>query len=323
MIGIARILVPVDFSDPSRKAIRYGISLAVEADAKLILAHVVPFYPPVPYAHPFEDRKMSESQAAEIRKKLNEEKGHELEGAVETDCVVRSGDVRDELLGLADEQDVDLIVMGTHGRRRFERWLLGSVTEAVVRRSTVPVLTVSHLDVDHALEEPKPIPVRKILCATDLSSGSVEAIVRSVEWSRELSAEMIILHVVPEVEWAYGAENVPLNLEVDQHALHEGALKRLRETIPESVQKDPRVRVEVRDGVPYEVILGTADSEEADMIVLTTSSRPGLDRALLGSTAERVLRAAHVPVLSFPPAGTESGAGKDRARSSSSGATLI
>jgi nucleotide-binding universal stress UspA family protein len=69
------------------------------------------------------------------------------------------------------------------------------------------------------------------------------------------------------------------------------------------VLRDPRVRTEVRDGVPYEVILAVADREKADLIVLNTSTRAGIDRALLGSTAERVLRAAHVPVLSFPPAG--------------------
>lgn len=320
MIGLATILVPVDFSDPSKKALQYGLSLAVEGNSRVILAHVVPFSPPVPYAYPFEHREMTQSQSEQVHQKLVEFRGSAFEGAVESEFVVRSGDVRDELVAISEEQDVDLIVMGTHGRRRFERWLLGSVTEGVVRRSHIPVLTVSHLDADHSLDEPKPIPLRKILCATDFSAGSIEAVNRSMDWSREFSAELIILHALPDVRWAYGAENVPLSMNVDMDALEAGVNRRMREVIPESIRLDPRVRTEVRRGVPYEVILGVADEEDVDLIVLNTSSRPGLDRALLGSTAERVVRAAHVPVLSFPPAQADA---RPEPRARSSGATLL
>jgi nucleotide-binding universal stress UspA family protein len=304
MLGIGRILVPVDFSDPSRKAIQYGLSLAVEADAMVILAHVVPFSPALPYAHPFESRQMTESDREGITGRLRELAESEVQGSVRTELVVRSGDIQDELLGIAGEHDVDLIVMGTHGRRRFERWFLGSVTEGVLRRSAVPVLTVSHLDPGHTLGTPKPIPLRKILCATDLSEGTVGEVNRALDWGRQFSAEVIILHVLPPVRWGFGAEHVPLDIEVDTDAIREGVARRFRETIPEDVRQDPRVRTEIKEGTPYEVILEVADDEKADLIVLSTSTRPGLDRALLGSTAERVVRGAHVPVLSFPPPGT-------------------
>jgi nucleotide-binding universal stress UspA family protein len=74
--------------------------------------------------------------------------------------------------------------------------------------------------------------------------------------------------------------------------------------VPEDARKDPRVRIELREGVPYEVILAFAASDEVDLIVLNTQSRSGIDRALLGSTAERVVRGATVPVLSIPGSGT-------------------
>ena len=319
MLGVARILVPVDFSDPSKKAVMYGLSLAVEADAALILAHVVPFWPAAPYAYPFET-KLSESHAEELRERLGALVDAGVQGSVETDFVIRSGDIRDELLALAGEHDVDLIVMGTHGRRRFERWLLGSVTEGVLRHSGIPVLTVSHLDPGHSIDRLVPIPLKKILCATDLSTGSVEAMNRAMEWSRRFSAELVILHVLPRVELHYGAENVPLDFGVDTKALHEGAVQKFRKTVPADIQQDPRVRTELREGVPYEVILEFADSEKVDLIVLNTSSRPGLDRALLGSTAERVVRGAHVPVLSFPPPGSGADA---RTKTRSSGSILL
>lgn len=301
MLGIGKILVPVDFSDPSRKAVRYGLSLAVEAHAKVILAHVVPFAPPVPYSHPFESRKMTEEERKGVAGELSELVDADVRGSVETETVVSFGDIQDELLRIANEHDVDLIVMGTHGRRRFERWLLGSVTEGLLRHSHAPVLTVSHLDTSHVIEKTEPIPLRKILCATDLSDGAVEEINRAADWGRAFSAEVVILHVLPPVNWAFGAEHVPLNIEVDTEALRKGVAHRLKEKVPDAVMQDPRVRTEIREGKPYEVILEVAEDEKADLIVLNTSSRPGLDRALLGSTAERVVRGAHVPVLSFPP----------------------
>jgi nucleotide-binding universal stress UspA family protein len=320
MLGIVRILVPVDFSEPSRKAIRYGLSLAGEADATVILAHVVPFAPPVPYSHPFEGRKMTESEREGILGKLGEQVGPDLRGSVQTEMVVKSGDIQDGLLEAADENDVDLIVMGTHGRRRFERWLLGSVTEGVLRRASVPVLTVSHLDPEHTIREPMPIPLERILCATDLSAGSVEAVRRAADWGRELGAEVIVLHVMPPVQWAWGAEHVRLDFEVDTDAIRKGVARRFHEAILDAIRQDPRVRTEIREGIPYEVVLQVAEDEQADLIVLTTSSRPGIDRALLGSTAERVIRGARVPVLSYPPAGARE---EVKARKGTSGSILI
>lgn len=319
MIGIGRILVPVDFSDPSKKALGHGLSLAIETNATLILAHIVPFAPPVPYAHPYESRKLTETEAADVASELDELVDRELRGSVQTEAVVAFGDVRDELLRIAEEKDVDLIIMGTHGRRRFERWLLGSVAEGVLRHSHVPVLTVSHLDSAHSIERPQPIPLHRILCATDLSEGALNAVNRSLEWARQFSAEVTILHVVPPVNWAFGAEHVALDIEVDTEAIRRGSLKRLTEMLPAEVKEDPRVRTQLRQGTPWEVILETADESKADLIVLSTSSRPGLDRALLGSTAERVVRAAHVPVLSFPPPPAEAAPHAPK----SSGAILI
>jgi len=317
MLGIVRILVPVDFSEPSAKALRYGLSLAVESNASVVLAHVVPFAPPVPYAHPFENRKLTDSERDSLTEELAGLVDPDIRGSVETEIVVASGDIQDDLLDIAAEKDVDLIVMGTHGRRRFERWLLGSVTEGILRRSPVPVLTVSRLDAEHAIEKPKPIPLERILCATDLGGGAVDEINRAAEWGREFSADVVILHAVAPVRWAYGAENV--NVGFDEEAIREGVTRRFRETIPDSVEHDPRVRTELRDGVPYEVILQVAEEEKSDLIILNTSSRPGLDRALLGSTAERVVRGAHVPVLSFPP----SGSGEDVRAKGTSGSILI
>ena len=74
--------------------------------------------------------------------------------------------------------------------------------------------------------------------------------------------------------------------------------------MPELGWNDLRVRTELVEGVPYEKILASADEEKIDMIILNTHGKSFLERALLGSTAERIVRVVHVPVLSVPPAAT-------------------
>src|SRR5688572_860504 len=127
MIHIKKIMVPVDFSATSKNAVNYGLSLALQFDAALILAHIVPYD-----ATAYQEAK---AQLLELipdayRERLNFE------------IVVKGGSVRPEILALADDRDVDLVVMGTHGRAYFERMLLGSVTERMLRKVNVPVLTV-------------------------------------------------------------------------------------------------------------------------------------------------------------------------------------
>ena len=304
MYGIEKILVPIDFSDPSKKALSYGLSLAVELNANLLLAHVVAYSVPLAYAYPGETHEMTKNQHDEAKAKLRELVHSDYRESLNSRFIVKAGNVEDELLAIAAEENVDLIVMGTHGRRRFERWLVGSVTEHFVRRASVPVLTVSHLDSDHQIEEPQPIPLRKLLYATGLEEAPPRpdrAMDMALTLAQEFSAELTVMHVMPDLWDAYGAEYVPLDVEGDAVKMRNGLTERLEAAVPKHALNDPRIRTELAEGVPYERILTRAEEENVDMIILNTHGKSGLARALLGSTAERVIRGAHIPVLSVPP----------------------
>jgi nucleotide-binding universal stress UspA family protein len=161
-------------------------------------------------------------------------------------------------------------------------------------------MTVSYLDAEHSIASPQPIPLRKLLYATDISSGSEPAMQAALELREDFSAELMVLHVMRDAGWGYGAEFLPTDIESRMVQAREAAFEFLVNLVPAGAREDPKVRVEIREGVPYEEILAVADAEGVDLIVLNTQSRSGLDRALLGSTAERVVRGAHVPVLSIP-----------------------
>jgi nucleotide-binding universal stress UspA family protein len=145
MIPIQRILVPTDFSDPAAAALRLAASFAKEFDARLYLLHVVP----EPYAYPW-GTELSALPLNDILAQSEDAARQHLQViAAETgipanrlDVQVLVGTPVDQVLAHAKEQQIDLIVLGTHGRGLVGHLLLGSVAERVVRRSTVPVLTV-------------------------------------------------------------------------------------------------------------------------------------------------------------------------------------
>jgi nucleotide-binding universal stress UspA family protein len=304
MAQFRHIAVPVDFSEASAKALRYGLSLALEMEARLTLAHVIPFAPALAYVYPLEGRQVSDAEIEGVRLKLEELIPTGYRDAVRANFIVKAGDVQDELLSLIAAETPDLVAMGTHGRRRFQRWILGSVTESLLRRARVPILTVARLDDEHRIDKPMPVRLAKIVYATDLSSESVEGVRRALALAEDFSADLVILHAVQNLGWALGSEFIPVDPESRTVQAREAAFEYLVNSVPEAARENPKVRIELREGIPYEVILDFAHSENADLIVLNTQSRSGIDRAILGSTAERVVRGARVPVLSVP--GTDS-----------------
>lgn len=298
MLAIRRILVPVDFSEPSRKALTWGLALASRLDATLVCAHVIPFPAPVAYEFPVDERYVSEEGIETERRRLVElidSYGY----PVRSHAVVKSGPVDDELLATASEESIDLIVMATHGRRAFQRWFMGSVTERLLRKSPFPLLTLGHLDRAHEIDPSASVQLRKLLYATDLSEVAGRGIETAAAFAEAFDAELDVLHVARPLAFPYGP-NI-MAAAPDPLEDRKGLLETLTSSVPVALRQNPRVRVELLEGTPYSTILKFAEDAHIDWIILNTQSRSDLDRALLGATAERVVRGAHVPVLSVPP----------------------
>jgi nucleotide-binding universal stress UspA family protein len=154
MIRLKRVLVPTDFSDSARHALAYGLSFAAEYKAELILLHVVETVPmgyaselfPVPMAEVFQ--QVSGYARTELAK-LSAEASQK--GVAVRELVVQ-GKPSAEIVRVAREEAVDMIVLGTHGRGVLDKALFGSTTERVVRKAPCPVLTC-HL-VEHEFVSP-------------------------------------------------------------------------------------------------------------------------------------------------------------------------
>jgi nucleotide-binding universal stress UspA family protein len=134
-----RILLPTDGSRGNSRAVEQAIGLAAQSDARL---HVLFVVEDIPYAPEMMDgqvearlREIGEEAISDIRQRADD-------AGVSVETALEDGTPHQSILEYADEEGMDLIVMGTHGRSGLDRYLLGSVTERVVRGADTPVLTV-------------------------------------------------------------------------------------------------------------------------------------------------------------------------------------
>jgi nucleotide-binding universal stress UspA family protein len=298
MIDVKKILVPVDFSEPSKKAVNYGVSLALRFNARLILAHIVPSHVGFVYTFPSESFAAEKDQAAYARSTLPTMVAPEYHDRLNLMTFVKAGVVKDELLGIIKDENIDLVVMGTNGRNAFERLLLGSVTERMLRQLPVPILTVSHLDPEMELHTTEPVPLCKILYATDLSDGSEVGMKFSLDLARRTGARLTVLHVLEPIQPYWG--DMPPFIVTDPERRRQEALTRLMLTIREIGSEGLDVKPMMTAGDPCREILRVADEEKMNLIVLNLEGKTLVERAIIGATAERVIRVAHVPVLSIP-----------------------
>jgi nucleotide-binding universal stress UspA family protein len=202
---------------------------------------------------------------------------------------VHDGIPVDEIEEYTADHDIDLVVMGTHGRRGANRLLIGSVAEEVVRSASCPVLTI------RADEKVAPgEAVRRILVPVDFSDVSNRAIQHAKELAMTYGARLDLLHVVEEIALpaAYGME--PVNLVIPE--VVENSERALADMAREEIGYE-HIVVHALTGYAVSTILDFADENDIDLMVIATHGRTGIDRVLMGSVAEKVVRRAPCPVF--------------------------
>jgi len=298
MQPIRNILVPVDFSKSSQRTMHLGAVLALKFGARLTAAHIIPSFTAFNYAFPGDTYEFERKAFAEARKRLPLELPEEMREQLNIQFIVKSGDVQDELLGIVNDENVDLVVLGTHGRRNLGRFFLGSTTETLLRRIPVPILTVSAHGENENAQSPFDAPFHRVLYATDLSDTGSSGLHYCADFARALGAHLTLLHVMDERE--------PTSF-IDEQTAHATLMGRLHKAIEKENHGDLHAVTEVVTGVPHREILKFAETSNTDLIVMNLHGKGFLDRVLVGSTAERVIRSAKIPVLSIPvvaPVGT-------------------
>jgi nucleotide-binding universal stress UspA family protein len=308
------LLVPLDGSLFGEQALPVAADIARRSGATLRLVHVHTPYTRDPiYVEglPVIDdqlRSLGKQHERAYLERLRERVAREtgittLVALLEVrDTPELSGTVAEALADYAAATDTGLAVMTTHGRGGAARFWLGSVADALVRLSPVPVLLLRP-DVD-AGEAPSPRSFQRILIALDGSELAEEILRPALAFGRLMQAGYTLLRVVePRVAAGTGPFTTPTDLDPDEtqrrHAeaqsYLEGIVRRLR---TESVHVDTRAIIAPHAAL---AILEEARRGGADLIALATHGRSGLARLFIGSVADKVLRGADTPVLLYRP----------------------
>jgi len=295
MLEIKLILCPVDFSEFSIRAYHHALSVAQHYRAKLVAQHIVELarYPYADYAASAGDyaafgRALEEGGQQQLREFVARHR-HEIQ----PELVVHQGTAPDCILSFAQARKADLIVMGTHGRRGYDRLVLGSVTNRVMRRTPCPVLavcnppdTATSAEMAASEEHSHVHHLSRILFCTDFSENSERALNYAVSAADEYDAELTLLHVL---------EDVPSPAKTEQAIAT--ATERLDKLISAEGRKTVRLKTAVRSGKPYQQIIELALEAQIDLVAMGVRGRGALDLAVFGSTTYRVLQLGPCPVL--------------------------
>jgi nucleotide-binding universal stress UspA family protein len=293
-----KLLVAVDGSEPSSAALDFALHRAKSYDAEVTIAYAfdrsaiaaqawgpygaIDSYPLVRAIREEADAVMASASDRAAR-----------EGVRATTLVLEGSPAR-VILERAQASSADAIVVGTHGRSGVSRLAFGSVAEAILRVSDVPVFVVREAAILAS-------NLATILVACDGSEASAEAGRCALELARTEGAEIVYCTVVdPNVlrwsraEYGYDPDHFVT-------AVAREAIQLLEHTLDEAESSGVKTRSLLRYGDASNELLESARDVAADMIVLGTHGRRGLGRVFLGSVAESVLRRSAVPVCTVRP----------------------
>jgi nucleotide-binding universal stress UspA family protein len=300
-IKIKTILVPLDFSRASMDALNYAVALARKFAATVHLLHVTA---PDEAAAPGAAHILRQTAQAVVsaQERLGKMHAKHLFPFWPENTYVRTGPAFQKICEQAREIGADLIVIGTRGNTGLKRVLLGSTAERVVRFSHCPVLALRQGKGRRRigaglLSSAKEISIRRILVPTDFSQCAMAGLMYSALWAKTFDAKLRLLHVVSPpapllndrlaTSRAIERVAIPTETKCEMEAL-------TTLDFMEGVKCEPKIRL----GYATDTICG--QTEDVDLVVISTHGRTGWRHAVIGSVAEQTVRYAECPVLVVP-----------------------
>lgn len=282
-LTISNILFTTDFSPTSRAALPYAAVLARQYDAKLVVAHAVTPEPPL--GVPLDPLPL-EADGTWLQDQ------HKLAEFVQSDWLEKTayepfmerGDLWSVISDVIEKKKIDLVVVGTHGRRGFRKLVLGSNAERIYRQAGCPVLTIGPKvpPLDHPDWKPK-----QILFPTDGSESSLHALPHALSLAEENQASLTLLRLIPLVPWQY------------QTSEGDAARQALQALVPPEANDWCKPEFVVGFEFPTEGILTFAEHRKVDLIVLGVRRAAAAEMTahLPWPIASQVVSLAHCPVL--------------------------
>jgi nucleotide-binding universal stress UspA family protein len=295
-VEIKAIFCATDMSDFSNHALSWGIALAREFGAKLFVCHVVDFPTSITYGDGpifFLDQQSQaiENANRQLRQWVGDKK-------IQWEPLVTIGHAGDEISRLAKEKGADLAITATHGRSGLKRLILGSVTERLMRTLHCPLLIVRGKEHDQNILSGQELRFKKILVGCDFSEDSALAFQHGLSLAQEFQAELHLAHVMEppvymdmfKISAEYGQE-----LQTD---LKDRIKDKLKKMVPPEAFNWCTPKTVLLEGPSHEELIQYAKTTQMELIVLGVRGQGLVERLLIGSTTDRVVRQTSCPVLS-------------------------
>jgi nucleotide-binding universal stress UspA family protein len=283
-ISLRSILAATDFSAHSESVLSHAAAIARRYRAKLGVVHVIPtnVYKAVPAEVMDEALKQTRSY---VHDSMESQLRLEFFQGVQSEAVIREGQVAPTLLALASEQKTNLLVIGTRGHHGLDRLLEGSVAEEVFRQAACPVLVVPP-----SAGVQVGIPVRTILYPTSFSENSLRAAPYAFSLARRHRARLILLHVSPDTA---------IQSQDELSRLRAAGEERLRQLLPKrgGPSREPLVYLEF--GPVEQRVVGIAMENRVDLIVLGIAAAGSASAHLAEGLTYKIVRSAPCPVLTI------------------------
>lgn len=296
MIGLKKILSPTDFFPCSDQALSHALFLARQYGAELHMLHAIVLHEDDPHhpAYHFMDvgevyDHLKSLASAEMNAAVG---GHKESGLDVTVVQERGISAADVILEYAAGQDIDLIVMGTHGRRGLGHLFLGSVAEEVVRLSPCPVLTIREREEPQKIEK-----IDRVLVPVDFSEHARSALRHAREIAAVYGAGLQLLHVIEtalQPTFYTTGKTSAMELRPDIEDKSKEAMQKL---FDEAAGPEVATDLHVVEGHAARDIVRFAEDTASDLIVIATHGLTGIRHLLLGSVTEKVVRTAPCPVF--------------------------
>ncbi len=299
MSQFEHIVFPTDRSASADRAFQYALDLVRRNVGTLDVIHA--FVPDVLEGIDDIDTFLDNGLPADIKADLIRKVvvAHHLEAVKlphKVHIVTSSLSPASAILDYASSNAVDLLVMGTNGRRGLDKLLLGHTTDEVVRSAPCPVLAVSP-NVPTQDEAPE---VRKILVPVDLSAHSGKVLQFAAHFATVYQAELHLLNVVKPLPYPHIVALSDAGLPSNWPSFMQAQMtEHMNQLLTATTTLGMAAEIHVEHGPPATVILDFAAQAQMDMIVMGTHGHTGIDRLFLGSVAERVVRAAPCPVVTY------------------------
>ena len=298
-INFQTIACATDLSDAAQHAVQHAISLAREYQSRLLICHIIDLPAPSMYGEAYL------APEEQLNRNLEYARGYidDLMAGQRVEWASRicAGQPAEELNRIAWEDQAQMAITATHGRKGLKRLLLGSVTERLMRTLPCPLLVVRDRAPDPAQTSDTVSLFRRILVGCDFSPDADLALRHALSLAQEFQSELRLAHVIEMPTYTEILRPVLEHRQSSSAEIKEFIQRKLDGLIPADARHWCRASTVLLEGQPYAQLLQYAKQEAIDLIVLGSRGHGLIDTMLIGSTTDRVIRNASCAVLSVSP----------------------